>query len=1155
MKFWRHYLQVLIPLAVFFAAYVGLVVPWIEPPEIARDGRLISLRSTPREETRWWESYFLEGSWQRNSPLVIERDQCILLYQEREQISDTRWRFRPLTIVIPQSSEGGGKRAIFIENPKGAEIQFKSAFDWTSGHPPPVVNGQLMGDIKIYSPADESSSSGELLVETRDMRIDKRQIWTTEPIKMKLGNSYVEGRYLSIYMDRDLLSEETPQESADSSPFSGLDFLELFYVDRVEMALRPGGLWPSRKTESQGMRAAQATLKCGGTFVFQFHQSQATLKNGVHMEHRVEGMPVDTFDCNELKLTLGWPDNKSAPTVAASPAVPADSNKWRVDRLEATGSPGRDAADQSTWIRMSAPGMEAEAFGQHLIMDFIHGMVTLSNVLPGTAPRNSSRVFLKRESFQVSSPQVQFQNSDLVHAAGGGKLKRLGWVVADGIGIAQFESPEDSWSLRWSKRLVIRPHDHRDLIMIEGGANVSSAQRGRFIAEKLNMWVSPVTGELADRLMPYYRDRPLPDFVPDTISAEGEVMVSTAELIAQVATMVVRFTYPMPPDQVRFPAPIAATSAASTVGDVAESTAGLQGSGGGLMLSPPAPRNQASDAPELAMMQPLAVSNTNGDANTSRPNKSNPINVQGRSLEAEVIRLGNESVIDGLSIDGDFTLTRGRVTDDSNMPLTATGDRLVLQSESQDVTNIQMVGNPAKVAVGTGWVIAKELQLSQKDQLFWIDHPGELVIPTEAMQPSDGTPLVNNGPIPSLLASGGVSPNNPGERPNPLVWTSAPRVQWGERMTFDGRIARFGGGVTLDCRMQTTPDTLWHVMASASTLTLDLAKRVPLKFQQERGERAASRVNEEPPELQLVRLDGDVDIKAVQTDLQGVRRSTENLIVPRIEFHVPSQTWLGYGPGQLWSRRMGNSNLLDSRNLPGASPSVAPSPPASSNDRPAALQCLHLTFLGRMEGSVQQRLVSFYDKIDSLMGPIATWDDVIDVRKAETLAPNQTRLLCDQLNLFDASGLSYNQTRNGTREAAWELDALGNAQLTSRTDSGDVILDANRLGYAALDDAVRIEGTARRGATIRRLPLVGASRQFDQIQVSSATMRLKTGQLDAQIRKIEGELPPQFQRSLDMLNPTAPGNNSATPPGTSTPAPPSLPSPRDFNPLQPRSGR
>jgi hypothetical protein len=1154
MKLLRYYLQVFLPLMVAFAAYQFLAVPYLEPPRSEGSEQWPEKQEPISFGSKWWEPYFLAAAWQRNNPLMIERDECILLYQTREQISDTRWRFKPLTIVVPQRSTDGSQRAIFIENPKGAEIQFKKPFDWASGNPPPIVSGQLLGEIKIYAPADASSNAGELLIETKDMRIDRRQVWTTEAIKMRIGNSYIEGRYLSIYMDRDLLSEQPATAPPDPSPFPGLDYLELFYVDRVDMALPAGGLWPSQQNDNSRQRPASASLRCGGTFGFQFHQLLATLKNGVHMEHRVEGLPVDTFDCHELKLTLGVP----SPNEKKDLAPPASDEKWKIDRLEAVGAPGRDYTDQSNWVQMKAPGMQAEAQGQYLLMDFVHGMVTLSNALPGTAPRNSSRVHLRRESLQVSSPQVQLQNPDLIQTSGQNSIKRLGWMIAEGIGIAQMDSPDDSWALRWSKRLIIRPHEERDVIQIEGGANISSSQRGRFIAENLTMWVMPVAGELAQRLTPQYPDGKCPDFVPDVIHARGDVMVNSTELHAQVDEMTIRFRYPKSTPQIQFPTEsVPRNTLSNNINN---------GIPSGLAATNTTPATVSSSTPNLILVDEAASARSIDPTPAAsqpawpRPNapsqgmvslpaskkKVTPLNVHGRMLEAQIVRSGQESNVESLTIEGQFKLTREPVSEDLMMPLNVTGERLVLKSESNDWTNIHLMGQPAKVAVGSGWIISDELQLSQSDQLFWVDHPGELVIPTEAISPQPSPalqPAINSGP--GLLRSdtGGIPG---GDGLASITWRSPPRLQWGEYMTFDGKVARFGGGVTLDCRMQTAPNTLWHVLASSSTLTLEMASPIPLRYQGIRNETSPRPADSPTPELRIASLDGDVDIKAVQTDLQGDRQSTENLLVPHLEFNLATQTWIGLGPGQLLSRRLGQSNPMSST----ATSLGTPRAPGPVPTGPPTLQCLHLTFLGRVEGSMQKRMVSFYDKIDSLLGPIKDWNGAVDVRYAETLGPNQSRLLCDQLNLFDSSGLSYNQNRMGPKQAAWEIDALGNAQLASRTDSGDVVIDGNRIGYTALEDSVRIEGSSRRAASIRRIPIAGQQGEADEFQVSSATMRLKTGQLDAQIRRIEGAVPPQFQRPVDTQSSGAPSPQSK--PGTPNAPGSALPSPRDFNPLQPR---
>lgn len=1119
MIFFKHYLQVLLPLLGLYSLYALLVVPWIEP-EVHSQATRWEFTSAPKKAgEQWWEGYFREDAWQRQNPLIIQRDKTLLLYQKREQLTDTRWRFSPLTIVVPQEDEGGAKRAIFIENPRGAEIQFKSAFDWTSGHPPPVVNGQLSGPIKIYSPADPQTGQGELLIETEDVRIDRRQIWTDKQIAMRLGESRIEGRYLSIFMDQDLLAEAAPVGSARESdtPFAGLDYLQLFYVDRVRLELQNGGLWPQEGQRGVELRPAHASLDCRGRFQFQFHQAQATFMDGVHMEHVVEGKSVDTFDCNELRLTVGWRKGRGAAGVEESP-----EGAWKLQRLEALGLPGRDANDQSRWIKLEAPGMDVQASGQHLVMDMLHGMVSLSNVLPGGAPKNSSRVFLKRGNIQVSSPSIQYQNPEMLSSDQRGQFHRLGWVLADGIGQAQITSEEgEIWNLRWSNRLTIRPHEHRDLISIEGGANISSSQRGRFVAEKLHLWVLPTDGALAEKLGAFYPSGQVPKFFPDAISAEGQVIVNAPEFNAQVESMAVRFRHLGPQE---------AVNAGYSIADAIVSPNGngaLTGNGastGNMPSRAPVTVGNGIDGAGVSggIAPPSLVGGGLGAVGGAKPQgvskgRGVPMSVTGRTLETDILRVGSQSILENLSLDGNFTLTREFLSDDSPWPLTAMGDRLVIQSESTELSNVYLVGQPARVAVGSGWVVAKELQLSQNDQLFWINHPGELVLPQEALVSAEPTGVaLSNGLVPM---QGGVASG--------LKWQSPPRVQWGERMTFDGRIARFGGGVNLDCRLQSDASTLWHVLATSRTMSMDMSQRVA--FQIPRGGAQSKVENAVRPQVQVVRLDGEVDIKAVQTDLAGIRRSAENLQVPRLEFQVPSRTWIGYGPGQLWTRRRAGESMLGIAG--GASG-------AGIGGSEGGLQCLHLTFVGRMEGSVPQRIVTFYDKIAGLMGPIANWEDFVDVRNAERLLMHQSRLICDQLNLFDASSLSYNQQRLSNPNGTWELDALGAAQLTSRTDSGEIILDASRIGYGAAQDAVRIEGSTQRAATIRRLETQGSGEGGQSIQVSSASIRLKTGQIDAQIRKIEGALP-------NTMQPAG---------GAKSSSPEVLPSARDFNPFAPRSG-
>jgi len=1171
MMYLRDYFRVLVPLLLAFAAYHVAVVPFLEPKSDHQGRKYEGTTLSPRED--WWEAFFLEGDWQRDKktpPRVVKTDSATLLFQTREQKSETRWLVKPLTILIPQRDSGTAKQAILIKNEEGAEIEFETAVDWTQ-ELPPVVSGQLLGEITIYSPPEDAFKNNGMLINARGLFINKRQIWTNEKIKLQLGNSIVEGRYLQIFLDKDLLTAEQPN-LRNKSPFNGLDSLELTYVERVYIGLEPGGLWPRKDIPDISKRAAHATLNCGGSFKFQFHQSQATLKRGVHMEHRVDGLPVDTFDCEELNMFVGW---KGKQTPEPSSRTNTSGSNWTVERLVALGAAGKDNRDHSGWLKLIAPGMQAEAVGQHLEMDMLNGIVTLSNRLPGATAREMTPVYLRHESVQVWSPEVHYQSADALANSSDDpgrsnepiNKNRLGALVADGAGRAQMDSNDDSWKLSWGERLIVRPDPNdlsKDVVDIKGSANISCTAHGRFRAEQLYLWLTPVSPELAAKLASQYPDGKVPQALPDRMEADGRVDVNSPILRATVEKMQVWFAYQQPIAAINSQSPQSTLVEASDTRNGPSPLIGNKWIGNNPLTSVAAiPTGQAfppiqntlpgalSLLPSTGMAapplkQPISPSNPSVKNGFLTANPSSPLIVTAKTMRAKVLRSGSQNRVEDLILEGSIELTKNQLSEESPWPFTITGDQLQLSQMQNDASDITIVGQPAKVTVGSGWVIAPELKLKQSQSQFWIDHPGELVIPVEALQKSLATPTSNTNlvSLPSTFSSplpvNGLSPSRPApkEGGNSIRWHVPPRLQWGKRMTFDGRTARFGGGVTLNCRMETDPKTLWHIEASSNQMLVVMDQPVAL--------RNANNTNPSPQsQIAMIRLEDNVDIQAVQTDLDSKRRSIEHLKIPQLDIMVASQTWLGHGPGELWSRRLGNDNPIG-----GVSRSANPSNPSNPTvaDRFAenVKQCIHLSFIGRMEGNMERRSATFYERIEALIGPIASWDDALNVHTVDRLGRNQSLLFSDQLDIFDASGLSWNQSpdRNlgAANNAAWEIAASGRVQMQSSTETGDVIVLANALKYAAISDTVRVEGSQQQPARINKAQI---NTPPIDIQVKSAAIRLKTGEMDLQGISIEGTLP----QSLQPANaPTGPLKSSPAGPGASK----NLPSPRDM-PMKPLS--
>jgi len=297
--------------------------------------------------------------------------------------------------------------------------------------------------------------------------------------------------------------------------------------------------------------------------------------------------------------------------------------------------------------------------------------------------------------------------------------------------------------------------------------------------------------------------------------------------------------------------------------------------------------------------------------------------------------------------------------------------------------------------------------------------------------------------------------------------------------------------------------------------------------------RVDGKKGQEPPsQVSLIRLLDAVELRAVQTDLKSRRRSMEQIKMPQLDIMVQTQTWLGHGPGEILSRRLGNENPMS-----GALSAASPSKPLIAEDATENnYQCIHLRFEGKMEGNIAQRSTSFVDRISALIGPIASWEESINVNTLDRLGRSQSVLFSDQLSIFDASGLSWNQTSNAPKSAAWEIEAFSRVKMQSNTDSGEISVEANSLKYAAASDTVRIEGTQAQPAHIGKYQ--PDTPQID-LQIINAAYRMKTGEITSmQISKLSGELPQNMQ----------PGNAPARQPQT-TPAGQlnnqRIPSPRD----------
>jgi hypothetical protein len=555
--------------------------------------------------------------------------------------------------------------------------------------------------------------------------------------------------------------------------------------------------------------------------------------------------------------------------------------------------------------------------------------------------------------------------------------------------------------------------------------------------------------------------------------------------------------------------------------------------------------------PPLTVMGPgqLAASNMtlpgfaskSGNGPGSAPEL--PLNVTGETLVAKLSQSSQGMAIDDLALSGSIvTVTRDPASVASPLRLTITGSQLRMDSSDQGKLDATIVGSPAKFAVGSGAVESTEIRFNERRQMVWIDQPGNFRIPPEAMQsiatlPNKSASNVSHG---NVLTAPGFIPSN-GDRNDSVQWIEAPEIRWQGRMVFDGRVVRMDGGVKLSGRVQTDEETVWHLAGSSSEMLVELQEPVVI------GSNSNS-----PLKIANIQLKEAVDIKSAQTDLKGTRRQLDHLEVPDLTILVPEQKWVGTGPGSLRSRRLGNANPISPKSIKDGRVDAVPS--MEARNPVAELQCLHLRFRGRMDGDMNRQMVSFYDRVETLLEPIFSWDQAPDVELVDRLRLGQTTLMCDQLSVYNTAKLSFNETQIANeqlrRDAAWEVTAVGHVVVESVNEQGSfAATDISRAQYVAIHSMLRIEGTPGQPAIIEETPSANsADRRTSRFAVGMMALNLKTGETDLQLNSVLVDLSGGQNAGNPLANPPQPPVQNGLP--NRIPPNNAIPSPRDSNPFR-----
>ncbi len=407
--------------------------------------------------------------------------------------------------------------------------------------------------------------------------------------------------------------------------------------------------------------------------------------------------------------------------------------------------------------------------------------------------------------------------------------------------------------------------------------------------------------------------------------------------------------------------------------------------------------------------------------------------------------------------------------------------------------------------MGEAWLIGPVIMYDQATGLIWMNQPGEFSVPTETLNRT-----VSNDPTRPASASS-------------LQWLRPPHCKWNGQLQFDGAVALIEGNIEMNGLVSPEPDRFWQVKGTCQQMEIHLSN--PINMQAPKTATA---------NLDRVVLKDSVNIIAAQDDSQGNHLSLEQIAVPILTYHLPNSQIVGAGPGWIRSWHIASSTIGSGGLGQMASSSTERITPKQE------LQGAHLAFRESMVGYLDKSEVIFEGKVELAVGPLKSWDDLIDLNTMQRLKQDEMLLSSDMLKAYDTSGLGLNvgSASQMQNQGTWEFQALGNVRFAGRTAEGDYSGNGYRVTYTQSKDLLVLEGDGRTPAHIRKDPLPSSREQVLEADVNSAAINVKTmATQDVRITRVAIEAPGTSQPPSG-LGPAPTNSNTPIPQrDTKTPDP------------------
>ncbi len=1038
--------------------YALVVVPWIEPEvEIQAAGPQVDLFPEPADERQALETLFGSGAWELDQPKVIENGQSKLLFKDYTRQSPNTVELRPCTLIFLPEDDlpilDRYQRAMVMEVPEGAVLEFDQPLDLTQGKMGRLVRGQLRGPVRIRSQGRSPGPEDDLRISTREVSLTQQEITTPEKVEFSWGPHFGRGQDLRIQL-------APGGKAASGLSLGGLQSLEVRRVEVVHLQVpadsthslagralvsqtskAPSDATGVKPPASQAESTGAAEITCRGPLRFDAKKLETSFTDQVQVRHTPPEGPTDLLRCDQLVVAFRAQPTPGKSHSTSDKKSPTQPNPKAKDADPPKPPPTEQAKKASASPSRLEP-QRLEAIGRPAVLD---------------APSRQSRAVAERLEYHLTTGRTLLEGGQEVWICHGpheihaqkleytpGPAGKLGQGVAEGAGWLRAETdPRTGQTVqaRWTQALQLRPHQGQQVLSLLGQAEVIYSGLGRLAAEQIHLWIQ-------QRSLP---DQPLgrEALAPDRLLAEGQVQLQHPQVTALSDRLEVWFdattaagkTPVFQPigasdrkEMERFGAIlIARTSQAialseqpwwqalteaspdSSASSPAPSRSGRPTSWSEDLASPgwsnPA-RSPASGAPEMPSVDPRQP------VEAVQPSTPQHFEVRAKLLRAQILLSGRQSELAELILEGDVFLTETQTNQPGQKPLVVTGDQIHVVDASRPYLALSVQGQPAHVeARGLGLNGAK-INLHRGTNRLWIDGPGWMSMPAD--RHLDGRPSGQNDQV---------------------------DVHWQQRMQFDGRSIRFEDSVLASSRC-------WQLR----TDSLEVQLREPVVFTAPRA----------PANTQLHRLicRSEVLLENRSWDAQGElsrdRVETADLTVDLITGDLTAT-----GPGNFRSmRRTEKKNPVAQGVLGQSSTGKQPADIPRPGDSPTGLTFLSVEFQRSLVGNLHRREMTFADRVRTIYGPVQTWEENIPWRAQGALPPQVVFLSCDQLSAAEMA-------IPPAGERFLELLAVGNTVI----ESAGYTARAHRLSYTENKGLVVLEGDGRTDAELFSQDRLGAPRQ------------------------------------------------------------------------------